>query len=123
MEEANNYLVLDVESAGFIADSLQYTAKYISEADGTLVETYFLLKEKKNISHRKAGWQRGEKVQREDLGWKRKTRCHGRQKYPAACQGTILDQMKDVMNRRRRAERNCSVLSMADPCYHPCFPI
>lgn len=47
MEEANNYLVLDVESAGFIADSLQYTAKYISEADGTLVETYFLLKEKK----------------------------------------------------------------------------
>lgn len=37
-----NQFVLDMEPAGFPTDSLQYTAKYASEDDGTSVETHFL---------------------------------------------------------------------------------
>lgn len=79
------------------------------------------LKEK-NISHRKAGCQRSENVQREDLGQKRKIRCHGKQKKSCSLSRNYTEP-DEKCDEEEVAERNCCVLTMADPCYHPCFPI
>lgn len=108
-----------MESAGFTVDSLQYTAKYISEAGGTSVETYILKEKKISVIEkqvvkgvRKYGEIRPE--QEDKMPWQMK------KSYSLSRNNTGPDERRD---EEEVADRNCCALTMADPCYHPCSPI